>query len=151
MTVSSAAWSIGRRPWRRLRRALTATVPRPGSAARVLTRDDLGRRPVITTTPIVGVAGHPVSGTSHQRCELEFDHAVHSGVPTGMSFNVSGATITAIWRRRSRHLQLANLGERRAGLSAKAALRSRSLRGEDPERRTPSPRSAVSVIASNRP
>ena len=80
--------------------------------------------PVITTTPIVGVAGHPVSGTigisdaSSSSITLSI-----SGVPTGMSFNVSGATITAIWATPitgTYSLQISASDS--AGLSAKAAL-----------------------------
>ena len=56
--------------------------------------------PVLTTTPITGVAGHAVSGTIHVADASSNSVALSiSGVPSGMSFSASGATITASWAK----------------------------------------------------
>ena len=80
--------------------------------------------PVLTTTPITGVAGHPVSGTIHVADASSNSVALSiSGVPSGMSFSASGATITASWANPvagTYSLQIAATDG--AGLSGKASM-----------------------------
>jgi hypothetical protein len=56
--------------------------------------------PVIKTTPMVGVAGKPLSGTITISDATSTSVSITiSGIPMGMTFSVSGSVITASWAK----------------------------------------------------